>query len=79
MRTELIMKKIIAVMLLAVSILTLVSCAGKKCDKCGQKITGEAFEEAGLGEGKKIYCESCYNEAKDYISGLSGLLGDMFS
>lgn len=73
------MKKIIAVMLLAASLFTLVSCTGKKCDKCGQKITGEAYKENGLGEGEKTYCESCYNEAKEYISGLSGLLGDMFS
>ncbi len=73
------MKEIIAVMLLAVSISTLASCGAKNCDKCGQKITGEAYKESGLGEGEKTYCESCYNEAKDYMSGLEGLLGDMFS
>ena len=73
------MKKITAAILLAVSILTLVSCGAEKCDKCGQKITGEAYKESGLGEGEKTYCEDCYNEAKEYASGLSGLLGGMFS
>ena len=73
------MKKIIAMLLLAVSLFTLASCVAKKCDKCGQKITGEAYKESGLGEGEKTYCEACYKEAKDYMSGLEGLLGDMFS
>lgn len=76
---EIDMKKIIVGILLAVSVFTLASCGAEKCDKCGEKITGEAYKESGLGEGEKTYCEACYNEAKDYVSGLEGLLGDMFS
>ncbi len=70
------MKKIIAMGLLAVSLFTLVSCGGKKCDKCGQKITGEGYKE-NFGEGEKLYCESCNSELNEMKSDFSGIL-DMF-
>ncbi len=72
------MKKIIAVTLLAVSLFTLASCGGKKCDKCGQKITGEGYTVNGLGEGEKLYCETCHNEYQESVSPFVGMFGDLF-
>ncbi len=56
------MKKIIAFVLLALTMLMLVGCSFK-CDICQQEKSGGKHTEEVLGE-EIVYCEDCYEAIK---------------
>ena len=64
--------RIIAILLLAVMLLTLCAC-GKKfvCDFCDKEKSGKQYEYELFGE-KITICKDCYNELKE----LGSLFGD---
>ena len=79
------MKRIIAMALLAASVLSFAACGGKfTCDNCGEEKTGKKKTIELMGE-KATFCGECYEEnkaeieaAKALAEALGGLdLGDL--
>ena len=63
----LMMKKIIAGVLVLVSVmLVLASCGKFTCDGCGEEKSGKKHEVEAFGVSA-VLCDECYEEIADYI------------
>ncbi len=71
------MKKIFALMLVLVLMLSLAACGEKfECDECGEEKTGKKYEDEIFGE-EFVLCEECHEELQEGLEELEDALGEL--
>lgn len=63
-------KRIISVLLIAVTALSLAGCGKFECDLCGKEKSGKSYTEKIFGE-KVTICKDCYDD----LNALGNMLG----